>query len=198
MLSVAVDKARSRTFDYRRPRNMAKTKVGVTVIVILIIIAIATGFVIQEQAATSISLHAADALHERMNYEFSGVGTVALYQGALAYRMLGGITPTSYPGRWDVYPVEKITNDNGNYAPLLATQDDRLFSLEATSKSEGDVIKLIIKGEKISVSLRGVQKGWRFPRSTKMTVQALLEECSDDAWAKQAVEERKAAEQKRR
>jgi hypothetical protein len=147
----------------------------------------------QEPAAQGISLEIADVLHERLNYECSLPGTVALYQGALANRLLGGIPPSSYSGRWDVYPREKVTDDNSNYAPQRATVRDRLFSLQAARKGEGEVIELIVHGERVAVAIRGVGQDWRFPRSPETTVRSLLENCSDRSWDERRAREREAA-----
>jgi hypothetical protein len=178
---------------------MAKTKakavslVGIIAAVLLGTVARPSSPPTDEPATQGMSLEAADALHSRLNYECSRLGTVALYQGALANRLLAGIPPSSYSGRWDVYPKEKVTDDDFAYAPYRARESDRLFSLNATSKSDGEIVELIVQGEKIGISLLGVDKKWRFPQSPKTTVQSLLEGCSDRSWNEMIAKERRAA-----
>ncbi len=171
----------------------AVSLVGITAVALLGTVAWSSSPTADKRATSGISLEAADTLHWRLNYECSRFGTVALYQGALANRLLGGIPPRPYPGRWDVYPIDRVTDDDFRYAPLRARESDRLFSLQATHKSNGEVVELIVQGERVSISVLGVDKKWRFPRSPKTTVQSLLERCSDRSWNEEMAKERKAA-----
>ena len=124
---------------------------------------------------------AVEALHERLGYECSGVGVLAIYQGALAEQRWEGITPTFYPGRWDVYPLEKVFRD-GNLAPHLALLSDRLFSLQVAQAPPDGAVVLTVEGERLAVLVDGASPTWRFPRSPKTTLGALLEACSDRSW----------------
>jgi hypothetical protein len=139
------------------------------------------------------TLEAADAFHERLNELCSTAGAIAFYEGALSNRMVAGIPPLSRSGRWDVYPREKITRDYSFTPQLATTEDDRLFCLQVGTTRGGEVVELIVKGVRINVVLLGVARNWRFPRSPELTVESLLEQCSDSLWTKKIAEERKAA-----
>jgi hypothetical protein len=145
-----------------------------------------------DSSRSVVSLAAAEELHARLNDECRSVGVVALYQGALAYPLVRGITPTFYPGRWDVFPLEKVFK-NDVFAPHLADQGDALFSLHVTQASSSESVVLAVNGEKVTISVDGAAMTRCFPRSPKTTVQALLESCSDRRWAEKVAEERKAA-----
>lgn len=163
-------------------------------VVLLVVLAMPVGFAsTQEPAAQGISLETADALHGRLNYECSLHRTVALYQGALANRLLGGIPPSSYSGRWDVYPREMVPDGDSNFALKLTAKRYLLFSLQAARKSEGETVELIIQGEKVAITIVGVGQDWRFPRSPETTVRSFLENCSDRLWNERIEREREAA-----
>ena len=137
-----------------------------------------------------VSLAVVEALHERLCYESGRLGVCALYQGALAYRLVGGVTPTFYPGRWDIYPDEKVFRDD-SFKPYLAKQSDVLFSLQVAQGPTKGSVELTVDGEKVSILVIGPGKTWRFPREPKTSVRDFLTTCSDSAWEEKRREESK-------
>jgi hypothetical protein len=131
----------------------------------------------------SVSLETAETLHRRLNIKCGSAGVVALYQGALAYRFGLGATPRFYPGRWDVYPFEKLMKDD-YFVPELANENNRLFWIQIMDRRASDSTSLIVCGETVEVSVHGLAKTWRFPRAPEVTIQSLLESCADKYWEK--------------
>jgi hypothetical protein len=129
----------------------------------------------------SVSLNAAEGLHERLIEACDKVGCVALYEGSLSYTRSRGLTPIFHAGRWKAIPWKKIP-DPTQPADELLREEDVLFSLQVVPPSAGEnrSVTLMVKGEAIGVIVEGRSGNWHLPGTT-MSVLDLLRSCSDEA-----------------